>query len=213
MVDLYHSAAIFDETSFPFFSRVLNLLHYQLPFFSPHIVMTTPLPMESTVTTPSTTTPCDLCSTHDPTPLEPPVHSPHASPVPTPTISHVSTPPSTPSSSLLPSSPPDVGHHMVTRDKDGIFKPLLLADLSYSATSALYQALFALKEPKGFKSASKDPKWFATICEEMKALHQNSTWELILRPSCSNIVGSKWVFCTIFHVDGSIDKYKVCLVA
>lgn len=51
------------------------------------------------------------------------------------------------------------------------------------------------------------------MCDEMKTLHLNSTWELIPRPSRANIVGSKWVFHTKFHADGSIDKYKARLVA
>ncbi|GJZ53893.1 retrovirus-related pol polyprotein from transposon RE1 [Tanacetum coccineum] len=54
--------------------------------------------------------------------------------------------------------------------------------------SALHQALFTTKEPKGFKSAAKDPKWFAAMCDEMKALKLNATWELVPRPTKSNIV-------------------------
>lgn len=142
-----------------------------------------------------TSSPCDLCPSHDP-PTAPPspvvtlVATPVGSPVPTPPA----TPPETPPSSL---SPP-AGHPMLTRGKAGIFKPRHIVDLSYVGTSDLHQALFSSKEPKGFKSQSKDPKWYAAMRDEMKALHLNSTWELIPRPSHANIVGSKWVFRTKF---------------
>lgn len=33
------------------------------------------------------------------------------------------------------------------------------------------------------------------------------------RPPNTNVVGSKWVFQTKFKADGSVERYKVCLVA
>lgn len=59
---------------------------------------------------------------------------------------------------------------MVTIAKAGFFKPCLIIDLYMVSSLPLYHALFATKEPKGFKSAIKDPKWFATMCDEMHAL-------------------------------------------
>ncbi|XP_071704571.1 uncharacterized mitochondrial protein AtMg00820-like [Rutidosis leptorrhynchoides] len=102
---------------------------------------------------------------------------------------------------------------MRTRSKDGIFKPRHFADLSHLKSSSLHKALFASHEPKGFKSTAKDPKWFDAMCEEMKALQQNQTWDLVPRPVNFNIVGSKWIFRTKFLADGSIEKYKAILVA
>ncbi|KAJ9705530.1 hypothetical protein PVL29_003532 [Vitis rotundifolia] len=48
---------------------------------------------------------------------------------------------------------------------------------------------------------------------EIKALIQNRTWDLVLRPPTANIVGSKWVFKTKLKEDGTIDRYKARLVA
>ncbi|WKA12942.1 hypothetical protein VitviT2T_030284 [Vitis vinifera] len=49
--------------------------------------------------------------------------------------------------------------------------------------------------------------------EEIKALIQNRTWDLVPRPPTANIVGSKWVFKTKMKEDGTIDRYKARLVA
>lgn len=102
---------------------------------------------------------------------------------------------------------------MVTRSKVGTYKPRHIADLSYITTSVLHHAHFDSKEPKGFKLTAKNPKLYAAMCEEMKALSQYSTWDLVPRTPRSNIVGSKWVFQTKFLVDGSIDKLQARLVA
>lgn len=48
---------------------------------------------------------------------------------------------------------------------------------------------------------------------EMDALRRNDTWELVPRPKFSNIVGSKWVFRTKYHSDGTIDRLKARVVA
>lgn len=48
---------------------------------------------------------------------------------------------------------------------------------------------------------------------EMNALLHNQTWELVPRPPGTNIVGLKWIYCTKYLVDGSIDRHKAKLVA
>ena len=49
--------------------------------------------------------------------------------------------------------------------------------------------------------------------EEVKALEKHDTWELIDLPSGKEKVGLKWVYKLKFRPDGSIQKYKVRLVA
>ena len=48
---------------------------------------------------------------------------------------------------------------------------------------------------------------------EIATLQAAGTWIDIPRPFDKNVVGSKWVFCIKRKADGSIDKYKACLVA
>nr|GEX70854.1 retrovirus-related Pol polyprotein from transposon TNT 1-94 [Tanacetum cinerariifolium] len=104
-------------------------------------------------------------------------------------------------------------HPMVTRSKAGIYKSKHFADFSLLSYSALHQALFSSKEPKGFESPAKDLKWYVAMCDEMAALKQNGTWDLVPQPPRSNVVGWKWVFRTEFHADNTIDKFKARLVA
>ncbi|GJT08980.1 retrovirus-related pol polyprotein from transposon RE1 [Tanacetum coccineum] len=170
---------------------------YPVPVSSPELVS---LP----VSHPAPTPPCELCT--EPPSLVPLVATSTQPPVVT------STQPDQPTPSP-PVASQGSGHPMVTRSNNGIVKTRHFADLSHVSKSSLHHSLFASKEPKGFKFAAKDPKWFVAMCDEMKALKLNATWDLVPRPTKSNIVGSKWVFCTKFLADGTIDKFKARLVA
>ena len=59
---------------------------------------------------------------------------------------------------------------MITRAKAGIFKTRHPANLSVLGSSGLLSALLASIEPKGFKSAAKNPAWLAAVDEEVQAL-------------------------------------------
>ncbi|XP_068663023.1 uncharacterized mitochondrial protein AtMg00810-like [Aristolochia californica] len=79
-------------------------------------------------------------------------------------------------------------------------------------SSRLLSALLVSTDPKGFKSAAKNPAWFAAMDEEVRALQNNRTI-LVPRPTNTNIMGSKWVFRTKYLPNGSIERLKVRLVA
>uniref|UniRef100_A0A2N9I5H9 Integrase catalytic domain-containing protein n=1 Tax=Fagus sylvatica TaxID=28930 RepID=A0A2N9I5H9_FAGSY len=108
---------------------------------------------------------------------------------------------------------PMPSHPMLTRAKAGIFKTRHPANLALLGSSGLLSALLASTEPKGFKSAAKNPAWLAAMDEEIQALQTNRTWILVPRPANTNIVGSKWVFRTKYLPDGSIERLKARLVA
>ncbi|KAL6338576.1 hypothetical protein AAG906_021291 [Vitis piasezkii] len=124
-----------------------------------------------------------------------------------------SRPPPVASNVALTPAPPLGSHPMLTRAKAGIFKTRHPANLSVLSSSGLLSALLASTEPKGFKSAAKNPAWLAAMDEEVQALQHNRTWVLVPRPAHTNIVGSKWVFWTKYLLDGSIEHLKARLVA
>lgn len=163
---------------------------------------------------------CPLCDPSPNLPPDPPTDPPTNPP--TNPINNPTDPPnlgqttahSQPSS---PTSQPDTStsnfHPMITRAKAGVFKPKYKADLAALQSHALHVALSSVIEPRGFKSASKDPKWMAAMVDEIEALNQNNTWTLVPRPSSMNVVGSKWVLRVKYHADGSIERYKARVVA
>jgi hypothetical protein len=44
--------------------------------------------------------------------------------------------------------------------------------------------------------------------EEHRALINNNTWDLVARPSGTNVVSGKWIFKHKFNVDGTLERYK-----
>ena len=57
------------------------------------------------------------------------------------------------------------------------------------------------------------PKWEAAIKEELRSLEAFSTFEVVDLPPGKRPVGCKYVFKIKYRPDGSIDKYKVRLLA
>ena len=213
--------ARFDENFFPFShnSSAATLANIDFShFFEPCALEPSPS-TSSPTTTQVPPSPCHFCA--DDSAVEPlqvtstESTSPSAAISPAPAPSTDLAPPAAPMDPIhaTTSSAPSAPHPMTTRSKSGIFKPRHPAHLSLVQSSPLIHALLATSEPKGFKSAAKNPAWLAAMDEEMKALHTNDTWDLVPRPSNTNIVGSKWVFRTKFLSDGSIERFKARLVA
>ena len=49
--------------------------------------------------------------------------------------------------------------------------------------------------------------------EEIKALNDNHTWDLVIKNEGMKIIPNKWVFKVKRNVDGSLARYKARLVA
>ncbi|MFV0960857.1 reverse transcriptase domain-containing protein, partial [Klebsiella pneumoniae] len=49
--------------------------------------------------------------------------------------------------------------------------------------------------------------------EEINALSQNKTWEVVIRPHNAKVNGSKWHYKIKFKSDGSLERFKARLVA
>ncbi|XP_020272743.1 uncharacterized protein LOC109847923 [Asparagus officinalis] len=63
-----------------------------------------------------------------------------------------------------------------------------------------------LKKSSSFEEAYKIAEWRRAMKEEIQALQQNQTWELLPKPKDVKHISYKWV-C------GSIERYKARLVA
>jgi hypothetical protein len=79
--------------------------------------------------------------------------------------------------------------------------------------SCFISHLSTVSTPKTVQDALFDSGWRQAMELEMKALHQNGTWELVPLPPSKKTVGCKWVYTVKFNPDGSVERLKACLVA
>jgi hypothetical protein len=67
--------------------------------------------------------------------------------------------------------------------------------------------------PSRFSQAVTSPHWQQVMQEEFTALQANQTWSLCPPPLHKNVITNKWVFKVKQKADGSLDRFKACLVA
>lgn len=67
--------------------------------------------------------------------------------------------------------------------------------------------------PHNVQEALKHPGWQAAMKDEMQALWQNHTWQLVSLPPGGKTVGCRWVFTVKYNPDGTIERLKARLVA
>ena len=70
-----------------------------------------------------------------------------------------------------------------------------------------------IKGPGTYAEAVKDENWCAAMDEEMNALAENKTWDLVPLPEGKKTIGCKWVYKIKCKSDGSVERYKARLVA
>lgn len=65
----------------------------------------------------------------------------------------------------------------------------------YMSTShcAFLTVLSSSQEPKTFKKASSNLTWKKAIQEELQALDDNNTWDIVQLPPGKKIVGCRWI--------------------
>ena len=69
------------------------------------------------------------------------------------------------------------------------------------------------EEPATFAAAEREPCWRAAMTEEMKAITDNATWELVELPTGHRAIGLKWVYKVKRDEHGNIVRHKARLVA
>ena len=73
--------------------------------------------------------------------------------------------------------------------------------------------LVSAEEPPMFMLAERDGNWRWVMLEEMQAIEENETWELIDPPPGCRPISLKWVYKVKRDELGAIVKHKARLVA
>jgi hypothetical protein len=73
--------------------------------------------------------------------------------------------------------------------------------------------LMSAEEPATFAVAERDAAWRKAMLEELKAIEDNHTWELVDPPAACRPIGLKWVFKVKRDERGAVVKHKARLVA
>jgi len=74
---------------------------------------------------------------------------------------------------------------------------------------------FFVKEPKGYREAvnsTEADRWRDAMQEEIGALLDNGTWELVPTPAGTKVIPNSWVYKLKKLPDGSIERFKARLV-
>ncbi|MCO5554598.1 hypothetical protein L7F22_008129 [Adiantum nelumboides] len=78
---------------------------------------------------------------------------------------------------------------------------------------ALITSIVQHEEPTTYKVASTQKEWKEAMDKEMDALYKNGTWNLGPLPHNKKAIGCKWLYKLKFNKEGTVDRYKVRLVA
>ncbi|KAJ0509944.1 putative RNA-directed DNA polymerase [Helianthus annuus] len=67
-------------------------------------------------------------------------------------------------------------------------------------------------DPTSYEEAVKETKWVDAMKNEIQAIEQNETWELVEASKEVKPIGVKWVFKTKLNERGQVEKHKARLV-
>ena len=81
----------------------------------------------------------------------------------------------------------------------------------FSHTS-LHTTLTSIPIPKCYSEAIKPGCWRAAMGEELQALGDNHTWDVVQCPPNVKAISCKWIYLIKLHFDGTLDRYKARLV-
>ena len=108
----------------------------------------------------------------------------------------------------------------IRKEKRSCVKPLppnIASYWNYTKVSPQYRAFLLqiqnITIPKKSQGALRNTQWKQAMDEEMRALLQNNTWEIVDLPKGKKLVGCRRVYTLKYKSDGSQDRYKARLVA
>ena len=77
-----------------------------------------------------------------------------------------------------------------------------------SQSYSFIASLDSISLPNTFQEVLSHPNWRSAMIEEMDALNENCTWNLVHLPTGKKAIGSRWVFAVKVNPDGSITRLK-----
>jgi transposase InsO family protein len=121
-------------------------------------------------------------------------------------------------------APEDAAHAAMAAGLDSVYDQYdyLSFDQLVEELAADHEKVFKAaahsNEPKSFKEAMGRPEpersqWYKAAVDEIQALVENGTFELVQLPPGRKAIGSRWVFKVKRNADGSIERHKGRLVA
>ena len=85
---------------------------------------------------------------------------------------------------------------------------------TYMAMHYAYMSkVVQIPDPNSFEEEKGEKKWVNEMQEEIDALVENKTWDLVKLPKEKNVVGCKWVYKTKHDSNGNVSRHKARLVA
>ena len=82
-----------------------------------------------------------------------------------------------------------------------------------SSHTSLTASLSSISIPTCYAQAVKDVRWIKAMNEELQALQENFTWDIVSCPPDIKPIGCKWVYSVKLNSDGSLNRFKARLVA
>ena len=70
-----------------------------------------------------------------------------------------------------------------------------------------------VREMESYTKVAKYANWRVVMEEEMHALAEKETWDLVDAPRGVNPIGCRWLYNVKYNTDGSVNRYKARLVA